>query len=163
LPEFYAPFNATSGRRAAEDVAIEVMKLKNAKVDGIILDLRYNGGGSLNDVINMSGLFIDEGPIVQVKSSNSAPAMLDDRQAGTLYGGTLDIMVKHGSASASEILAAAMQEYKRAVVVGARTFGKGTVQKVLSLDEYLKFTEKLAARSDEEEIGSLKLTIQKFY
>src|SRR5690606_35643151 len=113
-------------------------KLKNAEVDGIILDLRYNGGGSLNDVVNMSGLFIDEGPVVQVKSSHSAPATLEDRQPGTLYDGPLAIMVNHGSASASEILAAAMQDYKRAVIVGSRTFGKGTVQKVLSLDDYLK-------------------------
>ncbi len=159
LPEFYAPFNATSGRHSAEDVAIEVMKLKNAKVDGIILDLRYNGGGSLNDVVNMSGLFIDEGPIVQVKSSNSAPATLEDRQPGTLYDGPMAIMVNHGSASASEILAAAMQDYKRAVIVGSRTFGKGTVQKVVSLDEFLKLTDK----AGDEPIGSLKLTIQKFY
>lgn len=163
LPEFYANFNQTSGRRSAEDVAIEVMKLKNAKVDGIILDLRYNGGGSLSDVVNISGLFIDEGPVVQVKSSHSTPAVLEDRQPGTLYDGPLAIMVNQGSASASEILAAAMQDYKRAVVVGTTSFGKGTVQKIISLDEYLKFTEKMAARSDEEGIGSLKLTIQKFY
>jgi carboxyl-terminal processing protease len=163
LPEFYANFNQTSGRRSAEDVAIEVMKLKNAKVDGIILDLRYNGGGSLSDVVNISGLFIDEGPVVQVKSSHSTPAMLEDRQPGTLYDGPLAIMVNQGSASASEILAAAMQDYKRAVVVGANTFGKGTVQKIISLDEYLKFTEKMAARSEDDGIGSLKLTIQKFY
>lgn len=163
LPEFYANFNQTSGRRSAEDVAIEVMKLKNAKVDGIIIDLRYNGGGSLSDVVNISGLFIDEGPVVQVKSSHSAPAVLEDRQEGILYDGPLAIMVNHGSASASEILAAAMQDYKRAVVVGSGTFGKGTVQKVISLDEYLKFTEKMAARSEDDAIGSLKLTIQKFY
>lgn len=163
LPEFYANFNQTSGRRSAEDVAIEVMKLKNAKVDGIILDLRYNGGGSLSDVVNISGLFIDEGPVVQVKSSHSTPAVLEDRQPGTLYDGPLAIMVNQGSASASEILAAAMQDYKRAVVVGTTSFGKGTVQKVISLDEYLRFTEKMAARSEDDGIGSLKLTIQKFY
>ena len=132
-------------------------------MDGIILDLRYNGGGSLNDVVNMSGLFIDEGPVVQVKSSHSSPAMLEDRQPGTLYDGPMAIMINQGSASASEILAAAMQDYKRAVIVGSRSFGKGTVQKVISLDEYLKFSDKIAARSSDEPIGSLKLTIQKFY
>lgn len=163
LPEFYAPFNNTSSRYAAEDVAIEVMKLKNAKVDGIVLDLRYNGGGSLNEVVNMSGLFIDEGPVVQVKSSHSAPATLEDRQAGTLYDGPLAIMVNHGSASASEILAAAMQDYKRAVIVGTKTFGKGTVQKVVSLDDFLRLTDKFSEKSGDEPIGSLKLTIQKFY
>lgn len=163
LPEFYAPFDASSNRYSAEDVAIEVMKLKNAKVDGIILDLRYNGGGSLNEVVNMTGLFIDQGPVVQVKSSHSSPAQLDDRQPGTLYDGPMAVMVNHGSASASEILAAALQDYKRAVIVGSRSFGKGTVQKVLSLDDYLKFSDKVAAKSQDEPIGSLKLTIQKFY
>lgn len=163
LPSFYADFYKSGGRRCAEDVAIEVMKLKNAKVDGIILDLRYNGGGSLNDVVNMSGLFIDEGPVVQVKSSHSTPVTLEDRQPGVLYDGPLAIMVNEQSASASEILAAAMQDYKRAVIVGANTFGKGTVQKVISLDEYLKLTDKVAARSNDESIGNLKLTIQKFY
>lgn len=163
LPDFYADFQRANGRRSAEDVAIEVMKLKNAKVDGIILDLRYNGGGSLNDVIGMSGLFIDDGPIVQVKSSHSEPATLKDRQAGTLYDGPMAIMVNHGSASASEIMAAALQDYKRAVIVGSRTFGKGTVQKLISLDEYLKLSDKLAAKSNDKELGALKLTIQKFY
>lgn len=163
LPEFYADFNNANGRRCAEDVALEVMKLKNASVDGIILDLRYNGGGSLNDVVNMSGLFINDGPVVQVKSSHSSPAMLEDRQSGTLYDGPMAVMINQGSASASEILAAAMQDYKRAIIVGSRSFGKGTVQKVISLDEYLKFSDKIAARSNDEPIGSLKLTIQKFY
>lgn len=163
LPSFYADFYKSGGRRCAEDVAIEIMKLKNAKVDGIILDLRYNGGGSLNDVVNMSGLFIDEGPVVQVKSSHSSPVTLEDRQPGTLYDGPLAIMINQHSASASEIMAAAMQDYKRAVIVGSNTFGKGTVQKVISLDEYLKLTDKVAAKSNDESIGNLKLTIQKFY
>lgn len=163
LPSFYADFYNAGGRRCAEDVAIEVMKLKNAKVDGIILDLRYNGGGSLNDVVNMSGLFIDEGPVVQVKSSNSSAVTLEDRQPGTLYDGPMAIMINQQSASASEILAAALQDYKRAVIVGSRTFGKGTVQKVISLDDFMKATDKLAARSNDESIGNLKLTIQKFY
>ncbi len=163
LPDFYADFNNSSGRRCAEDVAIEVMKLKRAKVDGIILDLRYNGGGSLNDVISMAGLFIDEGPIVQVRTSHSAPATLKDRQAGTLYDGPLAIMINHSSASASEIMAAAMQDYKRAIIVGTTSFGKGTVQKILSLDDYMRFVDKLAAKNNKEPLGSLKLTIQKFY
>lgn len=163
LPDFYADFQDANGRRSGEDVAIEVMKLKNAGVKGIILDLRYNGGGSLNDVINMSGLFVDDGPIVQVKSSNSAPVTLEDRQSGSLYDGPLAIMVNHGSASASEILAAAMQDYKRAVIVGTTTFGKGTVQKLVPLDDVLRFTDKLAAKENDQPLGALKLTIQKFY
>lgn len=163
LPDFYADFNNSNGRRCAEDVAIEVMKLKNAKVDGIILDLRYNGGGSLNDVISMAGLFIDEGPIVQVRTSHSAPVTLKDRQPGTLYDGPLAIMINHSSASASEIMAAAMQDYKRAIIVGTTSFGKGTVQKLLSLDDYMRFVDKLEAKNNKEPLGSLKLTIQKFY
>jgi carboxyl-terminal processing protease len=166
LPEFYADFNKIGGRRSAEDVAIEVQKLKNAGVTGIILDLRYNGGGSLSDVVDMAGLFIDEGPVVQVKSSSSAPMMLRDAQKGTLYDGPLAIMVNQQSASASEIMAAVLQDYKRAVIVGTTTFGKGTVQKVISLDEFLSWSESVANKgvySTTNPIGALKLTVQKFY
>lgn len=163
LPSFYADFYNANGRRSGEDVAFEVMKLKKAGVDGIILDLRYNGGGSLNDVVNMGGLFIDEGPMVQVKSSNSSPMTLEDKQSGLLYDGPLAIMINQQSASASEILAAAMQDYKRAVIVGANTFGKGTVQKVVSLDKALQVTDRITARNLDKPIGNLKLTIQKFY
>lgn len=167
LPDFYADFRDANGRRCAEDVAIEVMKLKNAGVNGIILDLRNNGGGSLNDVVNMAGLFVDDGPMVQVKSSQSKPVTLEDRQSGTLYDGPLAIMVNHGSASASEIMAAALQDYKRAIIVGTTTFGKGTVQKIISLDEYNAYTGRSIASKIKgqapDTIGSLKLTIQKFY
>jgi carboxyl-terminal processing protease len=170
LPEFYADFQHINGRRCAEDVALEIMKLKNEGVKGIILDLRWNSGGSLSDVVDMSGLFINEGPIVQVRTANAAPMALADRQQGVLYDGPLAIMVNEGSASASEILAAAMQDYKRAIVVGGSTYGKGTVQQVRSLDEYVNWAErlkeKIADNSDASvagPIGSLKLTIQKFY
>lgn len=168
LPEFYADFQKIDGRHCAEDVAIEVMKLKNAGVKGIILDLRYNGGGSLSDVVDMTGMFIDKGPVVQVKTINAAPVTLADRQAGTLYDGPMVIMVNQSSASASEIMAAAMQDYKRAVIVGSTTFGKGTVQQVKSLDEFMSWSDRLDAKSkgiisDDKPIGSVKLTIQKFY
>lgn len=165
LPEFYSDFQHVNGRRSGEDVAIEVMKLKKSGVKGIILDLRYNGGGSLSDVVSMGGLFIDQGPIVQVKGSNTSAVQLDDQQKGTLYDGPLAIMVNYGSASASEILAAAMQDYKRAVVVGSTTFGKGTVQKVLSLDEYRSWLASIAGgnASTGDTLGAIKLTIQKFY
>src|SRR5690606_4553225 len=99
-------------------------------------DLRYNGGGSLSDVVDMAGHFIDHGPVVQVKSSHAAPLVLNDNAPGMLYDGPLAILVNEGSASASEIMAAAMQDYKRAVIVGATTFGKGTVQKIVSLDDF---------------------------
>ena len=175
LPEFYADFNHINGRRCAEDVAIEVNKLKSEGVTGIILDLRYNGGGSLNDVVDMGGLFIDQGPIVQVKSSEAPPTTLRDQAKGVLYDGPLAIMVNQYSASASEIMAAAMQDYKRAIIVGAPTYGKGTVQKVISLDEYLNAMQRMKLSTatadagkagfvgDNGAIGALKLTVQKFY
>lgn len=159
LPEFYADFNNPNGRRCAVDVATEVKKLKAEGVKGIILDLRNNGGGSLQDVVDMAGLFIDQGPIVQVKTSGEAPEKLYDRDKGTLYDGPLAIMVNQGSASASEIMAAAMQDYKRAVIVGSTTFGKGTVQRLISLDDMLRFSN----RNIKDTIGSLKITVQKFY
>lgn len=170
LPEFYADFNKRDGRRCAEDVAIEVQKLKSAGVAGIILDLRNNGGGSLSDVVDMGGLFIDQGPIVQVKSSDAPPMTLRDNSKGSLYDGPLAIMVNTGSASASEIMAAAMQDYKRAVIVGTPTFGKGTVQKVVSLDENIDPMTRMQIASSEKgnellgtPVGALKLTMQKFY
>ncbi|HYD20251.1 MAG TPA: carboxy terminal-processing peptidase [Flavipsychrobacter sp.] len=172
LPEFYADFGGINGGRAcAQDVAVEVEKLKNAGVTGIILDLRYNGGGSLQDVVDMAGLFIEQGPIVQVKSSASMAHTYSDpnRYArGVLYDGPLAIMVNTGSASASEIMAAAMQDYKRAIIVGTPTYGKGTVQKVVPLDDEVdNVTRQLIAASSDGTstalIGHLKLTVQKFY
>jgi len=163
LPEFYADFQQANGRRSAVDVAIEIQKLKRAGVAGIILDLRYNGGGSLNDVVEMGGDFIDRGPIVQVKSSRSNPVVLRDQENGELWDGPLVIMVNQGSASASEILAAAMQDYKRAVIVGSTTFGKGTVQKVIPLDRMNDPVGSLLAGEGARAMGSLKITVQKFY
>jgi carboxyl-terminal processing protease len=163
LPEFYANFNNFSGgRRCAEDVAREIEKLKGEGVTGIILDLRNNGGGSLSDVVDMAGLFVDQGPIVQVKSADQAPSVLRDSEKGTLYDGPLAIMVNTGSASASEIMAAAMQDYKRAVIIGSPTFGKGTVQKVIDLAEYEDPITRVRT-INEPPIGSIKLTVQKFY
>lgn len=170
LPEFYADFNKINGRRCAEDIAIEVQKLKNAGVNGIILDLRNNGGGSLQDVVDMAGLFIDEGPVVQVKTNAGAPEKLYDRGKGTLYDGPLAVMINQGSASASEIMAAAMQDYKRAIIVGSTSFGKGTVQRLISLDDMLRYSNhpSIALNNDGgvalgDGIGSLKITVQKFY
>lgn len=168
LPEFYADFNHMNGRRSGEDVAKEVEKLKAAGVSGIILDVRNNGGGSLSDVVDIAGLFIDQGPVVQVKSSDAAPMTLRDGSRGALWNGPLAVMVNGGSASASEILAAAMQDYGRAIIIGSTTFGKGTVQKVVSVDDNLDLGTRmrLAASSDaamSAPIGSVKLTMQKFY
>ena len=160
LPKFYTDFQGNGGRRCAIDVKNELTKLMDEKVDGVILDLCSNGGGSLTDVVEMSGLFIDEGPIVQVKQGNGMKRVLEDEDAGVHYDGELIVMVNAFSASASEILAAAMQDYGRAIIVGSSaTFGKGTVQQFINLDARLR-------SSVVEELGSLgavKLTTQKFY
>lgn len=157
LPSFYADFRNPKGRFSWKDVKGEIEKLKEVNVQGIILDLRNNGGGSLDDVVKMGGLFIDRGPIVQVKEKGRKAQVLEDRYAGTEWDGALVIMVNEFSASASEIMAAAMQDYKRAVIVGSSsTHGKGTVQRFLALNRALR-------RKDIPDLGSVKLTIQKFY
>lgn len=158
LPEFYANFNDPSDpHQSAIDVENEVRKLKAAKVDGIVIDLRNNGGGSLNDVVKMAGLFIDHGPIVQVKSRGRQPEVLKDNDGGVLWDGPLAVMVNEFSASASEIFAAAMQDYGRAVIIGSTsTYGKGSVQRSIGLDP----DNFMSSNSD---LGSLKLTLQKFY
>ncbi len=164
LPEFYADFRQQNGRRSGTDVAIEVEKLKEAGAKGIIFDLRNNGGGSLSDVVDIAGLFIGKGAIVQVKSSDAPPMTLRDNDEGTLYDGPLVIMVNNGSASASEIMAAALQDYGRALVVGTNTYGKGTVQKVISLEEVLNPIDRMKlGASGEPPLGALKITMQKFY
>ncbi len=158
LPSFYADFQNPDGRMCATDVGIELEKLKAANVDGIILDLRNNGGGSLRDVVKMSGYFIEKGPIVQVKSRTRNPRILKDTDPNVQYGGPLVVMVNSFSASASEILAAALQDYDRAIIVGSpTTFGKGTVQRFIPLDETISGYEDL------KPLGDLKLTMQKFY
>jgi carboxyl-terminal processing protease len=159
LPRFYADFNNGDGRFCADDVAKEIEKLKNEGVKGIILDLRGNGGGSLRDVVKMSGLFIEQGPIVQVKSRERKPEVLSDNDNSVLYNGPLIIMVNQFSASASEILAAALQDYGRAVIVGVggSTFGKGTVQRFFDLDAVIR------GNADVKPLGEVKLTVQKFF
>ncbi|HTG57431.1 MAG TPA: carboxy terminal-processing peptidase, partial [Niabella sp.] len=158
LPEFYVPFNDPNGRRSFTDVAREVQKLKDEKVDGIIMDLRRNGGGSLYDVVQMVGLFIKDGPIVQVKDRTSGAQILKDEDKSVLYTGPLAVMVDEFSASASEIFAAAIQDYKRGVVIGSTsTYGKGTVQQNIGLD-HSGFK-----RDGGGDLGAVKLTLRKFY
>lgn len=157
LPEFYANFEEQNGARCAVDVAGELMKLKSEKVDGVIMDLRSNGGGSLYEVVNMVGLFIKGGPIVQVKDKDSKPTILNDTDPGVLYDGPLAVMVNELSASASEIFAAAIQDYGRGIVVGSTsTYGKGTVQKNIPLGKQIDFFGR-------SEMGAVKLTFEKFY
>jgi carboxyl-terminal processing protease len=157
LPSFYADFQNPKGRFSWKDVKTEIEKLRDEQVQGIILDLRNNGGGSLDDVVKMGGLFIDKGPIVQVKEKGRSAHILEDRYAGAEWEGALVIMVNEFSASASEIMAAAMQDYDRAIIIGSRsTHGKGTVQRFLPLNRTLR-------NKNIPDIGSIKLTIQKFY
>jgi carboxyl-terminal processing protease len=159
LPEFYADWERPDGPRCSQDVAREIVKLKREAVDGIIMDLRYNGGGSLYDVVQIAGYFITEGPIVQVKDRDGNPTVLRDRDRSVLYDGPLAIMVNQFSASASEIFAAAMQDYNRGIVVGSTsTYGKGTVQRNIGLDRATSI-----GQTGNSDLGTLKLTLQKFY
>jgi carboxyl-terminal processing protease len=158
LPEFYADFENPKGARCSEDVRKEIVKLKEQKVDGIIMDLRNNGGGSLYDVVQMVGLFIEGGPIVQVKDREGKPTVYYDRDKTVLYDGPLAVMVNEFSASASEIFAAAIQDYNRGMIIGSTsTYGKGTVQRNIGLDKTMGY---LDPNSD---LGTIKLTLQKFY
>lgn len=158
LPKFYSTFEGDAGNSCAYDIAQELKKLKAADVNGVILDLRNNSGGSLNDVVEMSGFFIKDGPIVQVKSREGKPYIHKDRNSDVQYDGPLIIMVNHFSASASEIIAAAMQDYGRAIIVGSNsTFGKGTVQRFYDLDQGI------SGFSNLKPLGNIKMTVQKFY
>ena len=157
LPKFYVDFKSYKERNAAHDVEQEIVNLKEAGVEGLIIDLRNNGGGSLQTVVDIAGLFIDKGPIVQVKSTVSKTEVLRDRDDKTLWDGPMVILVNELSASASEILAAALQDYERAIVLGSKqTFGKGTVQNVVDLNRFL-------SNSTYGNLGALKITTDKFY
>ncbi|GAB3584994.1 carboxy terminal-processing peptidase [Hymenobacter daeguensis] len=158
LPGFYADFGGKGGRSSAADVKAELAKLSKENVAGVVLDLRYNGGGSLRDAVDMGGLFVPSGPMVQVKTSRGAAQPVADTDPAVQYSGPLVVLVNKYSASASEILAAAMQDYHRAIVMGSTTYGKGTVQQVFDLDNAVN-----AQANALKPLGSLKLTIQKFY
>lgn len=158
LPDFYADFERPDSRRCYTDVAKEIQKLKDQNVDGIVFDLRFNGGGSLYDVVQMAGLFIKDGPIVQVKDRVNKPGVLSDRDKAVQYTGPLVVLVNEFSASASEIFAAAIQDYNRGIIIGSSsTYGKGTVQRSIGLDPVNGFSMTNA------DLGSVKLTMQKFY
>jgi len=157
LPKFYIDFDNANARDAGKDIALEVERLKKENVQGIILDVRDNGGGSLKTVVDIAGLFIEQGPIVQVKSSGKKKEVLYDKDPKVEYDGPLVIMVNSFSASASEILAAAIQDYKRGVIIGSKqTYGKGTVQNVFDLNQFVR-------NSEFGDLGALKTTTQKFY
>lgn len=157
LPKFYIDFENKDSRNAGKDIAIEVERLKKENVNGIVLDVRDDGGGSLSTVVDIAGLFIKEGPIVQIKSAGTKKEVLYDKDKKIEWEGPLVIMVNSFSASASEILAAAIQDYKRGVIIGSKqTYGKGTVQNLIDLNQFLRNTEY-------GDFGALKTTTQKFY
>ena len=157
LPKFYIDFEDVNSRNSTTDVKREIERLKDEGVDGLVLDLRNNGGGSLKTAVEIAGLFIKEGPIVQVRSTGEDRQVLKDRDPSVSWDGPLVILVNEFSASASEILAAAMQDYKRAIVIGSKqTYGKGTVQNVIDLNRMIR-------NNTNGDMGAFKFTTQKYY
>jgi len=157
LPGFYFDMNDYKNRNAATDVKEEIQRLKEEGMEGLVLDLRDNGGGSLRTAVDIAGLFIKDGPVVQVASTGKNKEVLSDKDDEILWDGPLVILVNELSASASEILAAAMQDYKRAIIIGSKqTYGKGTVQNLIDLNQWLR-------KNDLGDMGALKITTQKFY
>jgi carboxyl-terminal processing protease len=159
LPGFYTPSGETNeGLRCANDVAKEIVKLKKEKIEGLILDLRNNGGGSLSEALAMAGIFIEEGPLGVLVGRDKVPHLIKDYHRGTVYDGPLIILVNSFSASASEFLAASLQDYQRAIIVGSSTYGKGTSQTLLPLDKSKSLKDPLASNQ-----GFAKVTIHRIY
>jgi carboxyl-terminal processing protease len=163
VPSFYRDYEALSSgdkdfTSTTKDVKRLIAELEQQGVDGLVIDLRNNGGGHLTEATALSGLFIDNGPVVQLRNSNGRISRLDDPDpvARVAYNGPLAVLVNRYSASASEIFAAAIQDYRRGVIIGQQTFGKGTVQNLYSLDQYVR-------RTDDAGLGQLTLTIGKYY
>ena len=157
IPKFYIDFDNQSNRDAAKDLKTEIERLKEQGIKGLVIDLRNNGGGALKTVVDMAGMFIKNGPVVQVKYFDKEKQVLSDRDRSILWTGPLVILVNEGSASASEILAAAMQDYKRAIIIGGnQTWGKGTVQNVFPLNRMVR-------GNTNGDLGALRYTTQKYY
>ncbi len=157
LPGFYFDFDDYNKRNATKDLKQEIERLKDRGMEGLVIDLRNNGGGSLQSVVDIAGLFIKDGPVVQIKETGQPKEVLKDRDKSIVWDGPLVFLVNEGSASAAEILAAAMQDYKRAIIIGSKqTYGKGTVQRFIDLNQMVR-------NNKSGDLGSLKLTIQKYY
>lgn len=155
LPDFYTSMNG-SGGSCANDVAKEIVKLKKENMEGLILDLRFNGGGSLQEALDMAGIFIDEGPLTIIREKTGRPSALKDVNKGTIYDGPMVVLVNGQSASASELLSAVLQDYSRAVIVGSTTYGKGTAQVIMPVDT-------TGSANNVQEYGFVKVTTSKFY
>ena len=157
LPKFYVDFKNYKKRNAANDIKKLILELKEENINGLIIDLRNNGGGSLQTVVDITGFFIEKGPVVQVKSTGGKKQILEDKDPSIIWDGPLVILVNELSASASEILAAALQDYKRAIIIGSKqTYGKGTVQNLVDLNT-------LISSNTYGNLGALKVTTDKFY
>ena len=165
LPDFYSNWGDVDGAKCASDVAREIVKLKRENIEGLILDVRFNGGGSMAEAVAMAGIFIDAGPVGVMKNKDREPFTLKDINRGTIYDGPLVIMVNSLSASASEFLAAALQDYNRALIVGARTYGKATAQQIMPADPSLTSDEKKSKLRPEDvnSAGFVKVTTEKLY
>lgn len=160
LPSFYIDWEELREgkedyRSSTRDVSNLITDLENQGMDGLLIDLRFNGGGSLQEAIEMTGLFIPEGPVVQVKNHDNTVDRMDDEDERIFYDGPLAVLVNRGSASASEIFSGAIQDYRRGLVLGESTFGKGTVQNIIPLERYI--------RDEDERVGQIKMTLAKFY
>jgi carboxyl-terminal processing protease len=162
LPSFYTQWENTGKLGCANDVAKELVKLQEEKIDGLILDVRSNGGGSLHEALDLAGIFIDEGPLCIYKGRETKPVLLKDMNRGTIYDGPLILMVNGFSASASELLAAALKDYKRAVIVGSTTYGKATAQTILPLDANYDLKAQ-GGKEPRGDLGYVKITMEKFY
>jgi carboxyl-terminal processing protease len=161
VPQFYFPYKEGEGQDVSDDMARILEDLSGKNVDGLILDLRENGGGGLGEAVDIAGMFFDSGPVVQVRDQAGTVQTLSDKSRGTLYGGPLVVLTSPLSASASEIVAGAIQDYGRGLIVGATaTHGKGTVQRVIPLDQILAGN---SGKNESPEAGTLKITTQKFY
>src|SRR5690606_20178339 len=159
LPSFYMDWEAyqkgdPNYNSTSSDVKKHIKEMQMQGINGLVLDLRNNGGGSLKEAVDLTGLFIKNGPVVQVKNSMKRTEVLEDEDNSVIYDGPLVVLINRFSASASEIFAGAIQDYGRGVVVGESSYGKGTVQTMVELDRFIQ---------DKDQAGSLKLTVQKFY
>ena len=158
LPGFYTEWENETGSSCANDVAKEILKLKKENIDGLILDVRFNGGGSVGEALEMIGIFVDEGPLTAIKSKDGKQVTLKDPNRGTIYDGPMTLMINGQSASASEMLASSLQDYNRAVIVGSNTYGKATMQQMFALDT---ITSKTAMGN--EKYDMVKITTGKLY
>lgn len=156
LPDFYTTYAGNDGS-SANDVAKAVVKLKKENIGGLVLDVRYNGGGSLAEALDMAGIFIDAGPLAMIREKNGKITSLKDQNRGTIYSGPMILLLNGQSASASELLAAVLQDYHRAIIAGSRTFGKGSAQQIFPVD-----TTGTQA-SQNPDFGFVKITTSKFY